>query len=126
MRRKDVLAPRARMWLIEAGAETCASPASPRNQQKREEQETMAITLVNLFNHIPEDRLDAFDARWAEVAKQMQAQPGAITFHFYRAAGADQEFPILQVTDWESRQHFQHPSPPATPAEPPPQSAAGV
>jgi heme-degrading monooxygenase HmoA len=67
----------------------------------------MAITLMNFFNHIPEDRLDAFEARWAEVAKQMQAQPGAITFHFYRAAGPDQEFQFVNVTDWESREHLQ-------------------
>src|SRR5258708_22870507 len=108
MRRKDVLAPRARMWLIEAGAETCASPASLRNQQNREEQEAMAITLVNLFNHIPEDQLDAFEARWAEVAKQMQAQPGAITFHFYLATGPDHDLQFVHVTAWERRQHLPH------------------
>ena len=67
----------------------------------------MAITLVNLFNHIPEDRLDEFEARWAQVATQMQAQPGAIAFHFYRATAPDQEFQFVNVAEWESREHLQ-------------------
>jgi heme-degrading monooxygenase HmoA len=67
----------------------------------------VAITLVNLFNGIPEDRLDDFQARWAQVATQMQAQPGAIAFHFYRAVQPNQEFQFVNVTEWESREHLE-------------------
>lgn len=67
----------------------------------------MAITLVNLFNHVPEDRLDEFQAHWAQVATQMQAQPGAIAFHFYRAIQPGQEYQFVNVTQWESREHLE-------------------
>jgi len=67
----------------------------------------MAITLVNLFNHVPEDKLVEFETIWAQVSKEMQAQPGFIAFHFYRAIRSGQEYQYVNVAQWESQEHLE-------------------
>jgi heme oxygenase (mycobilin-producing) len=78
----------------------------------------MAITLVNLFNHVPEDKLDEFEARWEQVSKQMQVQPGFIAFHFYRAIRPNQEYQYVNVAQWESQEHLERALATVNPAGP--------
>ncbi len=65
-----------------------------------------SVILINAFE-IPEGREDECLAFWEKAADYMRKQPGFISTRLHRAIVPGTRFPLINVAEWASREHFE-------------------
>jgi heme-degrading monooxygenase HmoA len=66
----------------------------------------MSVTLINPFEVAPGREEDAV-AYWDRCADVLRQQPGFISARLHRAITPGERFPLVNVAEWESAEHFQ-------------------
>jgi heme oxygenase (mycobilin-producing) len=77
-----------------------------RSANSRDYAEIMSVTLINLFE-VPPGREEDAIAYWDRCADVLRRQPGFISARLHRATMAGARFPLVNVAEWESVEHFQ-------------------
>ena len=63
------------------------------------------LTFINVFE-IPEDEIDAFIVNWESRSRLMTTADGFVSAELHRAITPDTEFKLINVSRWESMEHF--------------------
>ena len=65
----------------------------------------MSVTLLNPFE-VPAGKEEEALALWERAADVMRKSPGFISTRLHRAISPDARFHLINMAEWESRQHF--------------------
>ena len=64
------------------------------------------VILINVFE-VPKGKEEECLAFWEKAAEYMRRQPGFISTRLHQAVVPGARFPLVNVAEWESVEHFE-------------------